>query len=227
MGLLDRGAGLKIPDTNATLTNISVANAQPVHVQFNPTEYGIDYGARYADQNIPGLDMPLLQFVRGETRTLTLELLLDGYEQRKSSGTDPTITVAGRLAKLREFILVDQELHAPPVVRFQWKEISFEGVFTQLREKYTLFDEEGKLLRARVTATLKSYRSPDVQTRDPARHSPDRTRVRSVRERETLAQLSTEAYGNPRLWRAIAAANGIDRPRFLKPGAPLKIPAIP
>jgi len=228
MGLLDRGAGLDVSDTNAKLTNVSAApgsdDARPILVQFNPTEYGIDRGVRYADLNVPGLDMPLLQFVRGETQTLTLELLLDAYDQRSS--TDPAVTVAGRLAKVRKFVQVDPELHAPPVCRFDWKDVSFTGVVAQMREKYTLFDDEGKILRARVTLTLKSYASPDVQLRDPARRSPDRTRVRALRERETLAHLSAEAYGNPRLWRNIATANDVDRPRFVKPGTPLKIPAI-
>ncbi len=230
MGLLDR-AGLNISPRNAKLTNVSAApgspDASPILVQFNPTEYGIDRSVHYADLNVPGLGMPLLQFVRGETQTLNLELLLDAYDQRTS--TDPEVTVAGRLAKIRKFVQVDPELHAPPVCKFEWydeKDITFTGVVAQMREKYTLFDDDGKILRARITLTIKSYEAPEVQLRDPARRSPDRTRVRALRERETLAHLSTEAYGNPRLWRNIATANDVERPRFVPPGTPLKIPAV-
>ncbi len=224
MGLLDRAVGLKPNQANASLTNLSVANADPLYVQFNPTEYGVDQGAHYADQNVPGLDMPLLQFVRGDSQTLTLELLLDAYDQRSS--TDPKVTVAGRLKEIRKFVQIDGDLHAPPVCQFKWKDVEFIGVVTQLREKYTLFNDDGTILRARITLTMKSYKAPEVQLRDPTRNSPDRTRVRALRERETLAQLAAEASGHPRLWRNIAAANDIDRPRFVPPGTPLKIPAI-
>jgi hypothetical protein len=228
MGLLDRGAGLDISDSNATLTNVSVdpnsSDAEPIPVQFNPTELGIDRGIHYAEFNVPGLQTPLLQFVRGDSPTLALELLLDGYDQRTSD--DDSVTVAGRLRKIRQFVRVNAELHAPPVCRFDWQDFHFTGVVTQLKEKYTLFDDQGKVLRARVTLTLKKYASPELQLRNPARRSPDRTRVRTVRERESLAQIANEAYGSPRLWRTIASANDIDRPRFVAPGTPLKIPAI-
>ena len=55
--------------------------------------------------------------------------------------------------------------------------------------------------------------------------SPDRTRVRAVRDGETLAQLANEAYGDPRLWRTIATQNN-ERPRFLTTGQTLRIPAV-
>jgi nucleoid-associated protein YgaU len=100
------------------------------------------------------------------------------------------------------------------------------GVVTSLKEKYTLFDENGQILRARVTLSMKSYQAVEVQQRDLKRQSPDRERVRVLREGETLPAIAQEAYGDPRLWRAIARENGIERPRFVRPGTPLRIPAI-
>ena len=208
----------------ATLTNVSTLPPQTVAVQFNPTEYGIDRGASFAELQVPGLRTPLLQFVRGEGQTLSLELFLDGTDKRASSNPDET--VEGRLAKLREFVTIQKELHAPPVCLFKWRQVEFQGVVTSLKEKYSLFDESGKVLRARVTLTLKSYEAVEVQLRSLQLESPDRTRVRVVRERETIAQIADEAYGNPRLWRVIAEANEVDRPRFLVPGTPLTIPSI-
>ena len=49
-----------------------------VEVMFNPTEYGIDRGAHYAELPVPGLKTPILQFVRGEAEVLNVELFLDG-----------------------------------------------------------------------------------------------------------------------------------------------------
>jgi nucleoid-associated protein YgaU len=111
------------------------------------------------------------------------------------------------------------QVHDPPGPGFQ-------GVVTALKEKYVLFDDQGRILRARVTLTLKSYKPAEVQLREINRQSPDRTHVRTLRQGERLDQLANEAYGNPRLWRMIADANNIDRPRFVPPGTPLWVPAI-
>jgi hypothetical protein len=207
---------------HATLQNVSKVDQPKVEVQFNPTEYGIDRGSSYAELQVPGLSMPILQFVRGEAQTLSLELFLDGTDKRASRPDE----VEERLAKIRGFVTIDEHLHAPPVCLFEWKDISFQGVVTSLKERYTLFDESGKVLRARVTLSLKSYEAVEVQLRKMNLLSPDRSRVRVVRDGETLAQLATEAYGNPRLWRVIAEANDIDRPRFLTSGTSLRIPAV-
>jgi hypothetical protein len=204
----------------AKLVSIS-GGRKPVDVTvlFNPTEYGIDRGASYAELDVPGLPTPVLQFVRGEAQTLSLELFLDRTEEGG--------TVEDKLAELRRLVEIDPDLHAPPVCQFQWGRVPwFEGVVTSLKEKYTLFNEHGNVLRARVTLALKSYQSAEVQLRELKRKSPDHTRVRALREGERLDQLAGEAYGNPRLWRAIAEENDIDRPRFVPPGTPLRIPAL-
>lgn len=206
--------------TKAKLVNASAAPGAPdeVEVLFNPTEYGVDRGASYAELQVPGLKTPILQFVRGEARTLSLELYLDGTDSRTS--------VEDRLKSLRKYVEIDSELHAPPVCRFQWGDQDFQGVVTSLKEKYTLFDEGGRVLRARVTIALKSYVPVEVQRRELNLRSPDRTRLRVLREGETLDRIAHEAYGDPRFWRVIAEANDVDRPRFVPPGTALQIPAL-
>jgi nucleoid-associated protein YgaU len=209
---------------HATLKNISKANQEPIPVQFNPTDYGIDRGAYFAELQVPGLSTPLLQFVRGEAQTLSLELFLDGTDQRAS--TEPANSVETRLAGLRKFVQIDRDLHAPPVCEFRWGTTAFPGVVTSFKEKYSLFSESGTILRARVTLTLKKYQAVEAQLHEINNLSPDRTRVRVLREGETLAAISAEAYGDARLWRVIADANGIDRPRFVAPGTALTVPSL-
>lgn len=221
--------------TRATLKNISKKDGREIPVLFNPTEYGIDRGSHFAELQVPGLEVPILQFVRGEGQTLTLELFLD----RTKDGE----TVEDKLQELRTFVTIDPDLHAPPVCLFSWgtvgsppakpqegegsaKAPGFEGVVTSLKERFTLFDEEGRVLRARVTLTLKAFKPADVQLTEIRRSSPDRTRVRVLREGETLTRLATEAYGDPALWRVIAEASGIDRPRFVRPGTVLRLPSV-
>jgi hypothetical protein len=200
----------------ANLWNVSVNPPVATEVMFNPTDYGIDRGASYAELDVPGLETPILQFVRGEAQTLTLSLFLDGSDARRP--------VKGALTELRKFICIDGNLHAPPVCLFEWGDVRFQGVATSLKEKFSLFDAQGNVVRATVTLSLKSYEAVGAQIMKPS--SPDRTRVRTVRDGETLAQLANEAYGDPRLWRSIATQNGIDRPRFLTTGQTLRLPAV-
>ena len=210
--------GVPIPSGKARFYNLSTGGTDYVEVPFNPTEYGIDRGATYAELAVPGLDTPILQYVRGTGDTLNVELFLDASNQRSN--------VEELLGKLRTFVTINSELHAPPVVRFVWGAEAFEGVVTALREKFSLLDTNGHIVRARVTITLKRYKAIEVQLRERNNHSPDRTRVRVVRAGDSLASLATEAYGDPRRWRVIAEANDIDHPRFLTVGASLRIPAI-
>lgn len=204
--------------TRATITDVSRANSQPVSVLFNPTDLSVDRGSHYASMPVPGLAMPILQYIRGESDVLHLELFLD----RTDEGRD----VEADMAALKRFVTIDGTLHAPPVVEFDWGSFGFTGVVTSLRQKMSLFAEDGRTLRARVTLSLKSYRSAEVQLRELKLSSPDRSHARVLREGETLAHIAHEAYGDPRMWRAIAEANGIMRPRFIEPGTPLWIPAL-
>jgi nucleoid-associated protein YgaU len=214
----------------AELANISKENATPIQVLFNPTEYSIDRGANYAELQVPGTDNPVLQFVRADAQTLTVELFLDGTSTREP--------IERKLSALRELVVIDDHLHAPPVCQFRWgttvsvgpvsgaQENRFTGVVTSLRERHTLFDENGRILRSRVTLTLKSYRAPETQRRETPLASPDRTHVRVFREGETLSRIANELYGDPRQWRAIATENDIDRPRFVDPGTALRVPSL-
>src|SRR5882724_5071501 len=48
-----------------------------IQVQFNPTEYTLNKGAQIAEIAIPGIDSPILQFIRGQNEKLTLDLFFD------------------------------------------------------------------------------------------------------------------------------------------------------
>ena len=211
-----------MPLVHATLTDVSSPTPRTISVQFNPTEYALQGGVHYAQMPVPGLHTPIQQFIRGEGDQLTLELFLDRTNQRSGDAT----SVQADLDALRTFVRIDPALHAPPVCEFRWGHVVFTGTVTSIAERYLLFSPGGSVLRARVNLTLRAYKSAEVQLRELHLQSPDRTHVRILREGETLAAIAHEAYGDPRHWRAIAEANDIDRPRFVRPGTALKVPAL-
>jgi hypothetical protein len=211
-----------MPLVKATITDVSHADSDPskkvVTVLFNPTDLSVERSSHYASMPVPGLSMPILQYIRGEADILHLELFLDRIDQNSDVEDD--------IAQLQGFVTIDSALHAPPVAEFAWGKFSFTGVVTSLRQKMTLFSEDGRTLRARMTMSLRSYKAAEVQLRELKLSSPDRTHIRVLREGETLAHIAFEVYGDPRMWRPIALANGIERPRFVAPGTPLSIPAL-
>jgi hypothetical protein len=203
--------------TKATLTpeGLPPGESTPIEVLFNPSELSIDQSVAYAEHPVLGSADPIIQFVRLEGRTLNVELFLDRTSTNSSVEDD--------LKGLRRFVEIHEHTHAPPVCTFRYGDVEIKGVVKSLGEKYVLFNQDGRVVRARVTMSLR--RLEDANKRKD-KSSPDRTRVRVLHEGETLAHIAQEAYGDARLWPVIATANGIERPRFVAPGTPLKVPSI-
>jgi nucleoid-associated protein YgaU len=221
----------------ANLRIISSTPEKLIPVMFNPTDYEITRNMKYADVSVPGLQTPLIQFVYGESQTLKLDLFLDSTDRTVTPGVPPigdaTLvngaldpTVERRLKALRTLVTIDSELHAPPVVRFEWSGNRFEGVVNSYTEKFTMFDDTGRIIRARVTLQLKSYASAETLFRDTRQNSPDRTKTRVLKAGERLEMIAADEYGDPTLWAVIARANGITRPRILSPGMLLVVPPL-
>ena len=207
----------------------------PIEVQFNPTEYAFEKAASYADVAIPGLDAPILQFVRGEAETLSLELFFDSTE----SGTgDEADSVTAQVDPFYRLVKISGDLHTPPIVRITWSEgfpglaadgaaqprPSFDCVVTSVGRRYTLFNPNGLPLRATVTLSLREYRTLREQLEELNLQSSDHTRVHVVREGETLPHIAFSAYQDPTRWRLIADANRILNPRRITPGQALILP---
>lgn len=242
----------------AVLKIISKDSQPEIEVMFNPTDYQITRNLSYAEIGVPGLSVPLIQFVRGEAQTLQLELFLDSsdrkapspdlmleaiggdvdLEENSGAGVEPvpfdswellgkSPNCEHRLMALRLLAEIDRELHAPPVIEFSWGgSARFRGVVVSFSEKFTMFDSEGHIQRARVTLQLKSYVSAEEQFARINPQSPDRTKTHVVRAGERLDMIAAREYGDPIHWRVIAAANGISRPRILEPGTLLIIPPL-
>src|SRR5436853_3163735 len=85
---------------------------QPIKFLFNPNQYGLDKGNQIAEIGIPGLGSPILQYVRGNARTLTMELFFDTYEQQ-SDVRQYTDKVYGLLG-------IRSSTHVPPICTFTW-----------------------------------------------------------------------------------------------------------
>ena len=190
-----------------------------VEFRFNPTEYQLQKGNNFSEIAIPGLESPPIQFVRGNSEKLSVELLAD---------TSDTLEDVREVYvnKLRGLLNIRRESHAPPIVNFVWSKNEFRGVVESLNVTYVLFSPEGIPWRAKLSLTLKEYRPVEIQLKERPKTSPDLEKSWVVRRGDKLSSIAAAVYRDPSAWRAIAEANEIQDPRTLAPGTVLTLPRI-
>ncbi len=187
-----------------------------IEVLFNPGEYRLSQSNQFAEVAIPGLQAPPVQFVRGNVRTLSMQLFFDTYTY--NHGEDVR-KYTGEIIKL---LNIDPDLHAPPVCKFAWGGLSFVGVLERAEQSFTMFLPNGIPVRATVDVTFKEFSTAKPDKNESA----DFTKYHQVHQGETLSGIAGEYYNDPTRWRPIAQANKMDDPLALRPGQMLVIPAL-
>src|SRR6266852_1680101 len=212
---------------------------QPLEVQYNPTEFSLDKGVQIAEIAIPGLDSPLLQFVRGQNEKMTLDLFFDTTESGMGNRATSVTTLTD---PFYELVKIVPKTHAPPICLFCWSDKftgsnfsahaenqgrnGFRCVVESVKQKFTLFSPEGVPLRATLTVTLREYKTLSEQVAQLNLHSPDRTQSHIIQRGETLSSVAAQHDLEPGEWRHIADAKEIEDPRRITVGTFLTIPPI-
>jgi nucleoid-associated protein YgaU len=207
----------------------------PMTVKYAPAELTLAKGAQYAEIAIPGLELPVLQFVRGEATTLSMDLFFDSTE----GGTGTTaLPVTETVERFHKLVSVKGSLHHPPLVQVTWGDDfpgasfgesdqagqTFTAAVLSVSRRFTLFNPDGKPLRAIVSIALKQFATVAQQVTAINYQSADHTRLHVVQEGETLPLIAYDAYGDARLWRDIALHNRIAEVRRIAPGTALELP---
>jgi nucleoid-associated protein YgaU len=213
----------------AKITN-TVTNESPIEVMFNPEEYTVNKDNNFAQQAIPGLSAPILQFVNGNMQTLEMELFLDTYESNKSNNR--VLNQAGGdvrelTKKITGLMDIERTTHAPPILLFTWGSLSFTCVLARVNQRFIMFMPDGTPVRARLTVTFNEFRNVDLEAKEIKRETADFTKFHMVGQGETLSAIADRLYGNPKLWRPIALRNHIENPRKLRMGVRLTVPQLP
>lgn len=198
-----------------------------IPVQFNPTECTLSKGAQIAEIAIPGLDSPILQFIRGQNEKLTLDLFFDTTTITKIT---PAVTDVRLMTRsIYQLVKIQPRTHAPPRVRFLWGiGLQFKAIVESVQQKFTLFNPLGTPLRATLSVTFREYKTLKEQIEELNLQSADHTKRRVVRRGDTLSRIAAEEYDDPEEWRRIADENPdvAANPRRLEPGKVLKIPPM-
>jgi hypothetical protein len=207
---------------------------------FNPTEYTLSKNAQFAEHPIPGLDSPILQFVRGQAETVSLDLFFDTSDDGMGANATPVTTKTDKFYRL---VKMSGKAHAPPICLFSWgtdfagsslgsdwasqgRENGFKCVIESIRQRFSLFSSEGVPLRAMLTVGLKEYKTVKEQLAKANPQSADQTHSYTLRQGETLNDVANSVYGDPNAWRPIADRNQVTDPLAVPAGSILEIPPL-
>lgn len=190
-----------------------------IPLRFNPTSYQLQKANNFSEIEIPGLETPPIQYIRGGSETLSFDALVDTSDTLKNVREE-------YVDKIANLMRINSELHAPPIVQFIWETEIFQGVVSNMSASYVLFSQQGVPLRAELSLSLTAYRPVEVQLADRPRNSPDVEKSVTLRRGDRLDQIASGLYQDPSRWREIARKNGIRDPRQVEPGQLLLIPRI-
>lgn len=202
-------------------------NNTPIEVMFNPAEYSLSNGIQYIEKQVPGRNQPVGQYVGGNGTTLKISLLFNTYqpptlEEPVAGGED----VTNYTKPIAALVLIDGKLHRVPKVTFSWGTINFEGVMTSVEEHYTMFLPSGMPVRAKLDVTIKSVDDITASPEASPKESPDRTKVVTVIQGDSLWSIAAQEYNDPEQWKVIARENGILNSLDIIPGQILKLPPL-
>lgn len=198
---------------------IKPEGGEEIPVCYNPTQYSLEQGNQIAEVGVPGLGAPILQYVRGNGRTLSMDLFFDTYEEQRD-----VRKLTDRVYKLLE---VRSDLRRPPTFEFVWgKGQVCKWVMERVSGRFTMFLADGTPVRATLSVVFKEFADVSVTVKLESRVA-EHARTYVVKRGDTLSGIAASHYGDASKWRGIAAANRITNPRTLQPGTPLALPALP
>jgi len=197
-----------------------------VPVQFNPETLKVSFANQLEAKGDQG-GTSTTQYVGKGTTKLSVQLWFDvtGPERQ---GQTPVKDVRDLTKQVVFFMTAkeapdDKTKKVPPGVRFLWGSFQFDGIMESLEESLEFFSPEGRPLRASISLGLSQQ---DIEFKqnpisDPAgagAAAPPGTKpLAEAAIGDTLQGLAS-GLGKAQDWQKIAAANGIENPRMLRPG---------
>src|SRR5262245_18391268 len=149
-----------MPDSIPRPTKCIIRNLDKndqVEAYFNPKELGINKEVPWNQHKSSESNIPILEFTDAKPKTLSIELLFDGFENQED-------VYAKYIRKLETFTeIVDATSKTRPPMRMSiWGKTfpSFMGVIPSIDSKFTMFLNDGTPVR--VTVTLKMTQADEL-----------------------------------------------------------------
>ena len=213
--------------SNTKASLVEADGSKELKFRFNPKEYSIQKSAtwnRPTNKSAKSSTKP--EFGGAQPQSVSMELLFDDWENPDANLLDDVNTLLGWMMPTEKSISNGKP--QPQVLKLQWGSnhllSDFKGFLKSVSVKYTMFKSDGKPVRATASIALEEVPDEPKGT-NPTSGSLAGRRTYVVDGGDSLHSVSFAEYGDPGLWRALAAFNGIDDPLRVRPGTRLLLPS--
>jgi len=167
------------------------------------------------------------QFTGAGPQTVQMEIWFDAWDVADAD-------VTGSVKTLFEWTKptptsITKKLPRPPVLGFEWGSnqilADLKFFLKTVNAKYVLFKPDGTPIRASATITLEEV-PEDPPKQNPSSGALQSRRTRLLAEGDSLHSVAWQEYGDPALWRGLAAFNDIDDPLRVAAGTRVLVPTI-
>ena len=193
---------------------------------FNPTEYTVSKSAKWTRPTTSSAKSATKpEFGGAQPQSVSMEVFFDDFEAKGD--------VATRVQTLLDWtkpttVSVNKKQPSPPILVFEWGQnpalAGFRGYLKTVTAKYTLFKPDGTPLRASAQIAMEEVPT-EPQGQNPTSGAIDSRRTHLLGDGDSLHSIAFREYGDPTLWRSLAAYNGIDDPLRVRPGTRIFIPS--
>jgi len=195
-------------------------------VPMNPETYGENLKVEYDQRRGQGNEGTDPRYKSTAPSELKMDFTLDGTGTVEGYYYDSQ-SVQAQVDQLKKVVYSKKsDKHRPNFCMVYWGGLTFQSVMSSLDIKYTLFDEDGKPLRAKVSITFMEYIAKKEREARANENSPDLTHQRTVKAGDRLDLLTYGIYNESQLFLQVAKANGLTTLRQLTPGRALIFPPL-
>jgi hypothetical protein len=205
----------------------------PFSVMYNPTTISFTASNKFDDAGALVKGTTTQKFLSREPRSLTVELYFDGTGSSPSSnpGLGFNVPLGKNIdlqvqAFMKMAITIDGAKHRAAFLLFVWGTFVFPAVVESAAVTYSLFDSDGRPLRAKIAITAKEHIEDNQLNAILKLFSPDLTHSRVVKAGDTIFNLAKEIYDDESLYLEVARVNNLKNYRKLTPGQTLIFPPV-
>lgn len=195
-------------------------------VPVNPESYGENIKVEYDQEKGVGNEGTGGKYKGAPPAELKMDFTLDGTGTIQGYYYND-LSVLDQVEKLKKVVYNKKsDKHRPNFCIVFWGDLAFQCVMTSLDIKYTLFDEDGRPLRAKTSAAFSEYIAKEEREARANENSPDLTHMRKATSSDRLDLLTHEIYNESNLLLQVAKANGLTSLRKLRAGAEIFFPPL-
>ncbi|MDQ3112434.1 MAG: LysM peptidoglycan-binding domain-containing protein [Bacteroidota bacterium] len=225
-------------DLGGTVKSILVPTGVPFVAMYNPTSFTKTNNLKFSEKQTSDGTPGKLEYKYQDNDTLNIKILLDATGASPGSGvvgsalTKTAKNLGGVDVMVAAFFAITKFpnpiSHTPNFLKILWGAgLYFEGKLSGATVSYTLFDRNGRPLRATIDATFTQDATDSFLANiKNFFSSPDVTKTYTVKAGDTIYNLAQKEYNDDSYYLQIAEANDLKNYRKLVPGQVLIFPPI-